>query len=152
VLPAEAHGAPGAALVAARPLILTALALLVAGCGDEDEGGGVNSTGTELQIALDPDGPGGAEPKTAIVRCELADGSVCGRLNAADLAPVDPQMACTEIYGGPDVAEIDGFIGDEPVETTLTRANGCEIERFDRIVPVLKQEFPGYEPGAAIAP
>jgi hypothetical protein len=152
VLPAEAQRTTRPARLAAGALALT-LSLVAAGCGDEDEGdAGVNFYGTTLNITLDPDGPGGIEPKPAIVNCELADGSECGRLSPTDFAPVDPNTACTEIYGGPDEVELSGTISDEPIDTTLTRANGCEIARFDEIVPVLKQEFPGYEPGASLAP
>jgi hypothetical protein len=155
VLPPEALRKAGAAVVAARalaPLSVVAALALGVGCGDDDDEEPVNLTGTQLQIGLDADGPGGAEAKTALVNCEQADGSACGRLSAIDFAPTDPQTPCTEIYGGPDVVELSGFIGDEPIETTLTRQNGCEIARFDPIVPLLKEEFPGYEPGAALAP
>jgi len=152
VLPAEAHGATRPARLAAGALALSLVAALAFAAGCDDDDPAVNFTGTELQITLDVDGPGGRDPKPAIVNCELADGSECGKLSATDFAPIDPQTPCTEIYGGPDVVEVSGFINDEPVDTTLTRANGCEIERFDQIVPVLKQEFPGYEPGSAIAP
>ena len=158
MLPAEAHGATRPARLAARALVPLGLGVVAAlalgvGCGDDDDGdSAVNFTGTELHIGLDPDGPGGVEPKAAIVSCEPADGSACGRLSATDFAPIDPQTPCTEIYGGPDEVEIAGVIGDEPVDTTLTRANGCEIERFEPIVPVLKEQFPSYEPGSAIAP
>jgi hypothetical protein len=88
----------------------------------------------------------------AIIRCENADGSECGRLTAVDFEPIDPKTPCTEIYGGPDQVDVEGTIGGEAVDTTLTRANGCEIERFDRLVPVLKDQFPDYKPGASLAP
>jgi hypothetical protein len=154
VLPPEAHGAPRTAVVAARALALGAAILVAAGCGDEDGDGSAapSDTATELHLALDPDGPGGADPETAIVRCEPADGSACGRLSSIDFAVVDPQTPCTEIYGGRDEVEVRGYVGGEPVEATLTRANGCEISRFDELVPVLQEQFPGYEPGASIAP
>jgi hypothetical protein len=38
------------------------------------------------------------------------------------------------------------------VDATLTRANGCEIERFDRFAELLAQLFPDYEPGASLGP
>ena len=154
MLRAEARRAPGTPVVAARALTaLTALALLVAGCGDEeDDNSAVSETATEIHLALDPDGPGGTEPQTAIVRCEETDGSECGRLKATDFAPIDPQTPCTEIYGGPDEVALEGTIAGEPVSTTLTRANGCEIDRFDRITPLLEELFPDYKPGASLAP
>jgi hypothetical protein len=129
--------------------------VLIAGCGDEDDDGGSDSgTGaTELTVTLDPDGPGGEKAMTESASCEAgADGSPCASLTAADMAPTPPATACTEIYGGPDEATLEGTIGGEPVTATFTRANGCEIERFDRITPLLRELFPGYRPGAAISP
>ncbi|MBA2240499.1 MAG: hypothetical protein H0W09_04545 [Solirubrobacterales bacterium] len=61
-------------------------------------------------------------------------------------------MACTELYGGPDEAEISGRIDGDELQATLTRANGCEIERFDAALPLLRELFPGYEPGASLGP
>ena len=66
--------------------------------------------------------------------------------------PQRPQTPCTEIYGGPDEVALEGTIGGEPVSTTLTRANGCEIDRFDRITPLLEELFPDHKPGASLAP
>ena len=43
-----------------------------------------------------------------------------------------------------------GTIDGEPVDARLTRANGCEIERFDRFAKLLMQLFPDYEPGGAL--
>lgn len=157
MLPAEADRAPGAALVPARPLIAAAaLALLVPGCGDEDEAPPPHDPAagaTELELTLDPDGPGGEEPLTATVSCEPgAEDGPCARLTVADTAPIDPQTPCTEIYGGPDELTLEGTVAGEEVSATFTRANGCEIDRFERLVPLLTELFPRYEPGAAIAP
>jgi hypothetical protein len=58
--------------------------------------------------------------------------------------------ACTELFGGPDVATIEGQLNGDEVNAELTRSNGCEIERFDAVVPLLQALFAGYEPGAAI--
>jgi hypothetical protein len=131
------------------------LILVAAGCGDEDDEGGSDSGSgaTELSVTLDPDGPGGQEAMTESVACEAgADESPCANLTAEDMAPVPPATACTEIYGGPDEATLDGTIAGEPVTAIFTRANGCEIERFDRITPLLRELFPEYTPGASLAP
>jgi len=156
VLPPEAHRAPGALVVAARALALGAagLALLVAGCGDEeDETGSADGGGaTELAVTLDPDGSRGEQPRTEAVACEAGeDSSPCASLTAEATAPTPAATACTEIYGGPDEARLEGTIAGEPVNATFTRANGCEIERFDRITPLLEELFPDYTPGASIA-
>ena len=155
MLPAEAHRAPGAPLVAARALTLSLIAglALIAGCGDEDDESGSGSGATKLTVTLDPDGPGGEGAMTESVSCEAgADGSPCASITAADMAPTPPATACTEIYGGPDEATLEGTIAGEAASATFTRANGCEIERFDRITPLLRDLFADYEPGASIAP
>lgn len=155
MLRAEARRAPGTPVVAARALTaLTALALLVAGCGDEEvDPGGDEPGATELTVTVDPDGSRGEKPMSSSASCEAgADGSPCAGLTSDTVAPVPPATACTEIYGGPDEVTLEGTIGGEPVDATFTRANGCEIDRFDRITPLLRELFPEYEPGASLAP
>jgi hypothetical protein len=153
VLPAEAPRGRRPALAAAALILTLAAPALVAGCGDDDdEASAGGETATELSITLDPDGPGGQEAATEVVACESGDGSECGRLETADFAPIDPQTACTEIYGGPDELQVEGTVAGDEVNTTMTRANGCEIERFDRLVPLLRELYPEYEPGAALQP
>lgn len=156
MLSAKAHRAPGAPVVAARALILAAaLALAIAGCGDEEDDSDQTpaANGTELTITLDPDGQDGEPEVTETVVCEeSAVGTPCGRLQAADLAPLDPATPCTEIYGGPDVVTVEGTLDGDEVSAALNRSNGCEIERFNRLTPLLRELFPGYQPGASLKP
>jgi hypothetical protein len=156
VLPAEAPRAPGAPVFVARTLILGAgLAIALASCGDEDDDGDAAPAtgGTELTVTLDPDGPGGEPEATETVACEREDeGTACARLEVADLAPLDPATPCTEIYGGPDVVTVEGTVDGNEVSAAFNRANGCEIERFDRLTPLLRELFPTYEPGASLKP
>lgn len=46
---------------------------------------------------------------------------------------------CTEVYGGPDTAEITGTLFDQQVDTVVDRTNGCGIadwdELFDELLP-----------------
>lgn len=46
-------------------------------------------------------------------------------------------QACTEIYGGPDVAEISGTIDGAAVQTTVDRANGCGINDWDVLLSAI---------------
>jgi hypothetical protein len=134
----------------------------MAGCG---EGGGGDSTttttssatpdpgATELIITLDPDGKGGKPPVQEAVSCPGPDKPACEAIAALPpdaTAEVPPDTACTEIYGGPDTLVVQGTINGEPVDARMNRGNGCEIERFDPFVPLLKALFGGYEPGQAL--
>lgn len=158
MLPAEAPRArrrPRLLLRALSALALGAAAL--AGCGNEEGGGDAGDgppTGeSRLEVSLFPRGAAGRE-RTAIASCE-GEGRACEQLRAlvpADLYPVDPATACTEIYGGPDEVRVEGTLDGEPVDALLTRVNGCEIDRFDRLLPLLRELFPGYRPGAALGP
>jgi hypothetical protein len=166
VLPGEAPRGraarnPPRALRRLLPGVLATIAsaaLLAAGCGDDGEDAPA-SRSTELTISLDPDGRGGERPQKGLVRC--GDGApvpgaracrVVANLPSGAAAPVPPGTACTQIYGGPDVVRIEGVLEGERVDAELSRANGCEIERFGRWLPLLRELFPGYRPGAGISP
>jgi hypothetical protein len=130
-------------------------AALLCGCGDDDETTTALAA-TNLTIELDTDGTGGKPPQRTQVLCEEGmDTSPCPQLaglTAADLAPVPPQTPCTDIFGGPEVVTITGTLQGDAVDAKLSRANGCEIERFGAIVPVLEELYPDYEPGESLKP
>ncbi len=54
------------------------------------------------------------------------------RTRIVDGSPTD-QM-CTEIYGGPDIATIDGTLDGDAVSTSVDRSNGCGIDDWDRLL------------------
>jgi hypothetical protein len=45
-------------------------------------------------------------------------------------------------YGGPATAHVTGNWAGRPVDTTYDRSDGCEIARWDRLVPVLPDQRP----------
>ena len=132
----------------------------MSGCGDSDDADSDDTPAegdTSLTVTLDPDGPDGPEEEMAEeVTCEDAsDDAAClavAEIEVGALDPVSPDTACTEIFGGPDTASLEGTIEGEDVDVDLTRANGCEIERFDAAVPLLQALYPDYEPGGSLAP
>jgi hypothetical protein len=63
----------------------------------------------------------------------LADEAVIDRL--VNGAPAD--QVCTEIYGGPDVAEITGEIDGQTIDATITREDGCAIDDWDSLAGLL---------------
>ena len=114
---------------------LAALALLAA-CGGD---GAPDKSATELQITVWPKGRSGDQDE-ATLRCSPAGGSLanaetaCRRLERMDRPFQRPsdQAVCTEIYGGPEIAEIRGTFDGAQVDTTFARTDGCEIALWDR--------------------
>ena len=138
--------------------LVLALGFLAAGCGDEDEpttGDPAAQGQVAITVTLDPDGPAGSEEEmTQDVNCddESSDPAclAAADLEASDFDPPPADQACTEIFGGPDVATIQGEINGDAVDAELSRSNGCEIERFDAAVALLQALYEGYVPGESI--
>ncbi len=49
----------------------------------------------------------------------------------------DRNLMCTEIYGGPQTAQITGTVDGTPVRARFARTNGCEISRWDAVKEIL---------------
>lgn len=124
------------------PVLLAAL-VLVTGCGSVG-GGSSAEPRYEVTITYSPTGAGGGE-QTATLTCDPDGGTHPDPAKACDallqhedaLRPVPRDVACTEIYGGPQVATISG----PGVQATFSRSNGCEIARWDALRPVLELNF-----------
>jgi Subtilisin inhibitor-like len=95
-----------------------------------------------LRIAVWPEGKGrAAQAQRWTLRCGPAGGTLpararaCRRLLALQqpFGPVRRGAVCTQIYGGPQVAEVRGSLRGAPVATTFTRTDGCQIERWNRV-------------------
>jgi hypothetical protein len=102
---------------------------------------------TEFRIIVWPSGRGG-EAMEARLTCDPAAGShprpsaacaVLARERGA-LDPVPPDAICTQEFGGPDEAEVTGTIEGARLEATFTKRNGCEIDRWERLEPLLALE------------
>jgi hypothetical protein len=52
-------------------------------------------------------------------------------------APVPPDALCTMRYGGPATARVTGTWAGRPVHASYDRRDGCEIARWDALVPLL---------------
>jgi len=133
-------------------LALAVLPVLIAGCAGGDEetvtprapasqtGGSVT---TDLTIISD-DGKGKTE--TWQLTCEPAGGThpdptaACAALEAKGktaLPAVPKDMMCTQLYGGPQTAKITGTWKGEPVNSSFSRKNGCEISRWKALKGLL---------------
>jgi len=75
------------------------------------------------------------------VRCTPARGTLPQRTNACrklsalrtPFAEVPRGVACTAIYGGPQLAHVRGTFRGRHVDTWFNRRDGCEIERWQRV-------------------
>jgi len=130
---------------------LAAVLLVAAGCGAGTEVDPPRPAPTSLTIAFEPRGPEGPTLR-ATLGCNphvgthpnrfAACAALLGNLSALD--PVPGDVACTEIFGGPERARIRGIVTsrgqgvvEREIDARLSRSNGCEIERWDRLEPLL---------------
>jgi len=115
-----------------RFVVVLAALVLVAGCGEDDDSEAPASAPrlADLTVTVD-DG----SKKTAEVRCDApGDSKVCGALagiKPKTFEPVPGNVACTQQYGGPETAKVDGELRGETIHARFSRVNGCEIARWD---------------------
>ncbi len=113
---------------------------LASGCGGTEAAGDDRPPRYDLTITYWPTGRGG-EARTATLTCDPDGGSHPDPVSACDallehedaLEPVAGDVACTQIYGGDQVATLSGA----GVNASFSRANGCEISRWDKLAPLL---------------
>ncbi|MBY8886841.1 subtilase-type protease inhibitor [Streptomyces sp. PTM05] len=95
-----------------------------------------------LTVAYD-DGNGGVSHYT--LRCHPAGGShrratdACRRLDTLGglVGPTPRGQMCSMLYGGPQTAHVTGVWRGIPVDQTYDRVDGCQTNRWQRMVPVL---------------
>jgi hypothetical protein len=95
---------------------------------------------TDLRITLWPQGVGTGSSRSWRLRCEPPGGTLpapaaaCRRLAGLTrpFARVPPDMACIEIYGGPQEARVTGTFRGRRIWATFRRTDGCEVDRWKR--------------------
>ncbi|MFD0143330.1 MULTISPECIES: SSI family serine proteinase inhibitor [unclassified Streptomyces] len=91
-----------------------------------------NADGTfELECG---DKPGGTHPAAARACARLDGHAEAGR---NPFAPVAEDRICSLQHGGPATARITGQWRGRTVDARFSRADGCEIERWENLEPVL---------------
>src|SRR4051812_4393115 len=60
----------------------------------------------------------------------------CRRARRMPAAPPAGAL-CTQIYGGPQRARITGRVGSRRIDRALKRTDGCRIDEWDRMVPLV---------------
>jgi hypothetical protein len=59
------------------------------------------------------------------------------RLGPSVFEATPPDVLCTQVYGGPQIARVDGIVDGLPIDATFSRKNACEIRRWDRLRKVI---------------
>jgi len=86
----------------------------------------------------------GSTARTYTLRCDPTGGdhpdpeAACAALDRAAraFAPVPKEQLCTQTYGGPQTAAIEGTWRGTMVSATFDRTDGCEIARWDSLAAV----------------
>lgn len=131
-------------------LLTAVLVPVLAACADEETTAGTDGVPrTSLTITVDPGS--GADVTTYSLTCEPSGGNhpdpqaACAALadrptgDLDPLRPVPATLACTQVYGGDQTALIEGTFQGQPIRVELSRVNGCEIARWDALVPLLSE-------------
>jgi hypothetical protein len=111
-------------------VLVAVVALLLGGSPSADLRITVRQNGREgpartWTLRCDP--PGGTLPRPA---------AACRRLAAfpdSPFAPTPPDVACSQIYGGPQEAFVRGRFRGRSVWARFSRRDGCAVERWNRI-------------------
>ena len=127
-----------------RVLVLLALAAALAASVSSSAADSASTT--SLTVTYWPAGPGNGGKRTWTVACAPARGTLpkpavaCRKLAAGGaklFAPTPRNVACTQIYGGPQVARVVGRVRGQQVWTGVSRRDGCAISRWERLSPWL---------------
>ena len=103
---------------------------------DISDGSATAHTATLRCTGDDPAGTGHlADADAARAACELVTGNEAARTRLVEGEPTD--RMCTQIYGGPEVATVEGTIDGQPVRTTVRRNDGCGIADWELLTPLL---------------
>ncbi|WP_367124746.1 SSI family serine proteinase inhibitor [Streptomyces phytohabitans] len=87
-------------------------------------------------FTLDCHPSGGSHPDAAAA-CDAIDEAA--RKGTDLFAPVAEDAECTMVYGGPVTARVQGTWHGKPVDARFDRSNGCEINRWNALVPALPE-------------
>jgi hypothetical protein len=125
-----------------RTAVLAFVALAATGCmartsNNSGEGKAMPTSALEISVTPVGDGP----TKIWTLRCPSGGGTLpdaahaCQQLAQIEdpFAPVPKGTACTQIYGGPQEADVTGTYRGRPVKAHFDRGNGCEIARWDKV-------------------
>ncbi|MEU3744832.1 MULTISPECIES: SSI family serine proteinase inhibitor [Streptomyces] len=96
------------------------------------ESGRPGADGT-FELTCD-DRAGGTHPAAEDACARLEDHAQAG---TNPFKPVPRDAMCTQVYGGTAVAHVTGTWQGRKIDSRFSRVNGCEIDRWTDLQPVL---------------
>lgn len=97
-----------------------------------------NESAQAREATLTCDPPAGTEWLSDTTKAGAACTQVRSRANTKRLIDGSPSdRACTEIYGGPQIARVTGTIGGKSVDATISRSDGCGIADWQALGSLL---------------
>lgn len=146
-------------------VVTAAVAVLAAGCGGAGSGTAGAQASTAPSAAATPSATAGAPAPAAgptkltvmataesgttvtwTLTCDPVGGdhpeaaAACAKLATVEptvFEPVPADQGCTMIYGGPQTAAVTGTWRGTAVDAAFKRTDGCEIARWEALVPLL---------------
>lgn len=131
------------------PLVV---ASAVSACGSNDANvkpqGSPSTHASATDLTVSVTAKPGAKPREWTLKCNPPGGDhpdakkACAALTKAKnpFKPTPKNRMCTQIFGGPQKAKINGTWNGSKVDATFSRKNGCEVDRWNAIRTVLNQK------------
>lgn len=124
-----------------RPHTVIAVLLVLVAVACSDSGSAKDVT-IDLRIAVWPQGRGAGKPvRRFTLHCNPLRGNLphgdraCYLLavTSRPFAPIPRDTVCAQVYGGPEVARVQGRLRGRRVDATFRRTNACETARWERV-------------------
>lgn len=115
--------------------------------GSTRPSGSPSPTGLPADLTITVDASGSGDTQTWTLTCNPPGGDhpdpawACAAIEqAGGVAAFDPvprSAVCTELYGGPQTAHVEGTVDGTPINADFNRTNGCEMNRWEALRAVL---------------
>jgi hypothetical protein len=125
-----------------RAAVLALAALAATGCmGRTETGGGSGQASPQTRLTIEISIRGSEAPTKVWTLTCPAGGTLphpdraCRKLAKLrrPFAATPKTTVCTQIYGGPEIADVTGSFHGRPVKAHFDHGNGCEIARWNRV-------------------
>lgn len=141
-------------------IVSGALIAMTAGCGSHVPGTRAAPARPATSLVITVTAGPGAAPRRWTLTCGPVGGSLpharaaCAALGGGrdPFLPVPPGVMCSQISYGPQRATVTGRWLGAPVSARFSRTDGCQEQRWQRMVAVFGIPSPASTPSGGAAP